>query len=132
MTGTIGVPLDNLAGTPVVLQIVAGNPTGVPVVCSAEAPTSARLGIDRTTCHITGTIANTVSGEYSVTILVSDGTQSDRTTFPWRVLSRPQVANQEVTTDKDTPTQITLSASDIDSASLTFSVQSSGHETLGP
>ena len=115
-------PPDVDEGTPVDLPIVAGNPTGEPVICSAtNLPPD--LQIDPATCRITGTLNNTAAGSYDVTITVTSGTEQARETFTWVISNPPPVANAgpDQTVSVQTSVQLDGSrSSDVDGDALTY------------
>jgi hypothetical protein len=85
-------PQEAAAGTEVTLPIVAGNPTGALVTCSATGLPPG-LSIDPTTCLITGTLSNTAEGVYNVTITAISGTDRASTTFTLTIINLLPVAN---------------------------------------
>ena len=123
-------PQEAVAGTAVTLPIVAGNPAGAPVTCSATGLPPG-LSIDPTTCLITGTLSDTAEGTFSITIMVASGTDLASTTFTFTILNLPPVANAGPAQTVPESTVVTLSgtnSSDPGGAIVSFLWT----QTLGP
>jgi hypothetical protein len=111
-------------GTTVTLQIAATDADSDSLSYSAVGLPSG-LGINSATGLITGTVAFGASPGNTVTIRVTDGISSPQVTFDWTVThtNRAPVANsQAVTTTEDSATGITLTGSDPDGETLSYSI----------
>jgi Big-like domain-containing protein/cadherin domain-containing protein/hemolysin type calcium-binding protein len=117
------------------LDPVTGNGTNTVTVTASLAK------INTTLADPNGLVFNgAVSGPDPVTVHTDDlghngsgGAETDTDTIPLIVDSPPVAAAQSVTTNEDTPTTITLSATDADGDALTFAVGSGPtHGSLGP
>ena len=115
------------------LQVAAADPDNDVLTYGATGLPSG-LSIDPSTGLITGTLPYTSAGSYPVTVTVTDGSLTDSEAFTWIVTNTnraPEANDASASTPEDTPTNLTLAASDADSDSLTFSIVSQpSHGTL--
>ncbi len=89
---TITAPSDQLhtVGASVTLDMEADDPDGDSLTFGATG-LPAGLSINTTSGRVTGTLALGSEGTYSVEVSVSDGTDSDSTSFTWTVLPPGEV-----------------------------------------
>ena len=113
---------EDVPGQPVDRQIVAADPDGTPLTFSATGLPPG-LSIDPTTGRITGTITDTAEREYTVTVTVSNGTDSSSTTFIYVVTNpSPTLTNPgDQTSPESTAVMLQVVATDPDGDPLTFS-----------
>ena len=111
-------------GDSVLLLLTASDADGDALTFTA-AGLPPGLAIDPATGAITGALDYTSDGIYPITVMASDGSLSATVSFNWTVtnVNRTPVADAaSATTEEDTPVQIALVASDLDSDALTYTI----------
>ena len=112
-------------GDPVSLQISATDPDAGSTLTYSATGLPDGLTIDEDSGLISGTLST--AGAFSVTVTVSDGDLDAEASFAWNV-SQPNrapslgaIGNQSVAEGASLP--LTLSATDLDTDALTFSLE---------